>query len=196
MRSAFGPGTFVLGGGAVVLVLFLAVGFFLPSDWASEASDTLEATAEEILPLLDSPEGWLMWTTWPDSGLVRSGPDRGAGAAISWEDREVGSGSFTIQTVERSVVTYSVEVAGAGGAIMRTSGSVALSSGGSGTLVRWEESGDLGRNPLMGYWALSMERAQGTEMGKGLDRLADVVRQARDVPERETPADSSSTGAS
>jgi hypothetical protein len=195
MRSAFGPGTIVLGGGAGVLVLFLAVGFLLPSEWASAASDTLEATDDEILRLLDSPEGWQTWTTWPDSGLTRSGPDRGAGAAISWDDREVGSGSFTIRSVAPDVVTYTVEVAGAGGAVMRTIGSVTLSSEGDGTRVLWEESGDLGRNPLMGFWALSMERAQGTEMGKGLDRLNEVVLRARGTAEQEAPADSSSTGA-
>jgi len=32
----------------------------------------------------------------------------------------------------------------------------------------------------MGYWALSMERAQSVEMEKGLNRLGEVVRAARD----------------
>jgi hypothetical protein len=38
--------------------------------------------------------------------------------------------------------------------------------------VRWREEGDLGRNPLMGYWALSMDGAQSDELQKSLDRLA------------------------
>jgi hypothetical protein len=196
IRGAFGPGTIVLGGGAVALVLFLAVGFFLPTEWASEAVATLDTEPDEILAFLDSPEGWQSWTTWPDSSLVRSGPQRGPGAAISWDEREVGSGSFTIQTVDSRVVTYAVEVAGAGGASMLTSGSVTMSTRGEGTVVRWEETGDLGRNPLMGYWSLSMGRAQRVEMEKGLERLREVTSEARDSQKSETPADSSSTGAS
>ena len=126
---------------------------------------------------LDSPEGWQAWTTWPDSGLVRVGPERGPGASIRWDDRELGSGAFTIGDVQPGEsVTYAVEVAGAGNAVMRTHGSFTVIAEGEGVLVRWREEGELGRNPLMGFWALSMERAQGAEMSKGLDRLGELVR--------------------
>lgn len=177
MRGTFGPGTIVLGGGAVLLVTFLAVGFFLPGTWEAEAEARLNVSAEALLPLLDAPEGWRRWTTWPDSGLTRSGPERGAGAHIAWDDRELGTGTFRIDGVERGErVSYSVEVGGAGDAVMRTHGTLTLHPEGDVTLVRWREEGDLGRNPLMGYWALSMERAQSVEMAKGLDRLAEAAR--------------------
>jgi hypothetical protein len=44
--------------------------------------------------------------------------------------------------------------------------------------VTWREEGDLGWNPLMGYWALSMNRAQSQELAKGLDRLRSVALDA------------------
>ena len=96
MRGLFGPGTYLLGGLAVLMVVLLVVGYLLPTDWVAEAEARIEATPEEIVPFLDSPDGWRRWTIWPDSGLVRTGPDRGAGASIAWSDRELGSGSFTI----------------------------------------------------------------------------------------------------
>lgn len=173
IRGTFGPGTIVLGGGAALLLGFLAVGFFLSGEWEAGAEAVVDAPASELLPLLDSPEGWRAWTTWPDSGLTRSGPERGAGASVSWDDADLGSGTFTVDEVREGLsVVYSVEVEGAAGANMRTSGRIELEPTPGGTRVVWREQGDLGSNPLMGYWARSMRRVQSTEMEKGLDRLA------------------------
>ena len=175
-RGTFGPGTIVLGGGAVLLMGFLTVGFLLPSAWEADAEVVVDVPATALMPLLDSPEGWRSWTTWPDSGLTRSGPPRGTGATLAWNDPELGSGAFTVEAASTDrAVTYSVEVAGVGGAVMRTSGEIRLEERPGGTLVRWHEEGDLGRNPLMGYWARSMRRVQSAEMAKALDRLAEAA---------------------
>jgi carbon monoxide dehydrogenase subunit G len=176
-RGLFGPGTIVLGGGAVLLTVFLLIGFLLPTTWEAQAEATVPAPPAALLPFLDSPEGWQAWTPWPDS-TSRSGPERGEGASISWSSRELGSGAFRIESSTPLAVSYTVSVEGAGGAVMETRGSVTLSPEGAGTRVVWRESGDLGRNPLMGYWALSMDRAQSTEMQKSLGRLTEVVGEA------------------
>lgn len=179
--SGCGPGVIILGGGAVLIGVVMTIGFFLPANWEAEASGPLNATPREVISFLDSPEGWQAWTPWPDSALVRSGPDRGPGAQMSWDDQELGSGSFTIDEVRAGEgVTYSVDVAGAGGSVMRTRGSVTVISGPQGVVIHWREEGSFGRNPLMGFWALFMERAQTDEMAKGLDRLREVVLAARD----------------
>jgi len=175
-RGLFGPGPIVLGGGSLLLGAFLAVGFVLPGTWRAEAQASLAVGVDELRPLLDSPEGWRRWTQWPDSGLDRSGPERGAGARIAWSSRELGTGSFRIDQVSATRVAYTVDVQGVGRETMRTVGPITLDVEPDGTPVRWRESGDLGRNPLMGYWALSMERAQSAEMEKSLSRLARIVR--------------------
>jgi carbon monoxide dehydrogenase subunit G len=180
IRGLFGPGTIVLGGVAVLMITFLAIGFFLPGTWSATAETTITATPESLLEYLDSPEGWRTWTPWPDS-ITRTGPERGAGAIIAWESREFGTGSFQIQQAASTGVTYAVSVVGAGETPMRTLGTVTLTPTNGGTRVSWKESGDLGRNPLMGYWAMSMERAQSTELGKSLDRLAEVVGEAVEI---------------
>jgi hypothetical protein len=189
-RGLFGPGTIVLGGGAVLLVVLLAIGFFLPTEWEASAELQIEAAPADLMTFLDSPEGWRVWTEWPDSGLTRTGPDRGTGARIGWNDRELGSGSFTIgQIVDGSSVQYEVSVDGAANTVLSTYGLITMLPAAGGTLVRWAEEGDLGSNPLMGYWARSMAKAQSVEMTKGLDRLSQAVHRVD-----EAPADSMSTG--
>lgn len=195
-RGLFGPGTIVLGGGAVVLVTFLAIGFLLPGAWSARAEATIPAAPDAVLTWLDSPEGWAAWTPWPDS-TVRTGPERGAGAKISWDSRELGVGSFGIDDAGPEGVRYSVRVAGEGGSAMTTSGTITLAAVDGGTLLTWAEEGDLGSNPLMGYWALTMDRAQSTELSKSLDRLAEVIDEAaegaRSGPASE-PADTLTSG--
>ena len=189
-RIPVGPGVIILGGGALLLSAALFLGFLLPTSWEADASAMVPASPEAVFEYLDSPEGWRAWTQWPDSGLVREGPARGVDARISWDDPELGAGSFRLIDVQpHERVTYVVEV---GGGAMRTEGSIALTIEGSGVRVTWREEGNLGRNPLMGYWAFFMDRAQATELEKGLARLGELAaRESRNEP----PADSVGPGA-
>lgn len=172
-RTLFGPGTFVLGGGAIVLIGLLLIGFLLPAEWSASVERTVDAAPTDVLALIDAPEGWRTWTTWPDS-TRRSGPERGAGATMSWEDRELGRGRFRIEEASGTEVRYSVSVEGVGSSLS-TRGSITLSAAGGTTRLRWQEEGDLGNNPLMGWWGLTMERAQSRELEKSLDQLEAVL---------------------
>ena len=172
-RGPFSLGPLILGGGGLLLILFLLLGWLLPSTWEAEAALLIPTPAAAVYPLLDSPEGWQRWTPWPESGVQRSGVTRGEGAMLSWNDPELGTGSFTIvSATEDQRVDYAVRVdEGA----MRTDGTLTLAPEGGGTRVQWREEGDLGWNPLMGYWALSLSRAQSEELAKGLERLRALV---------------------
>lgn len=171
------PGTLaivVLGGGALLLIVFLAIGYLLPARWEASASTTLAAQPADVFAYLDAPGGWRRWTPWPDSGLVAEGPRRGPGAAMRWTDPELGSGVFRITETEAPVlVRYRVEVRGGR---MVTEGSVRLTPAPDGaTVVQWSERSDFGRNPLMGYMARFLPRGQRAEMEKDLARLRTLV---------------------
>ena len=180
----FSLGAMILGGAAALLVLFLLAGYLLPAEWDARAEAHLAAPPSEVFASVATPEGWRSWTPWPDSGVVRTGPSLGPGARLSWDDRELGSGTFTIVEVDPPrLVRYTVVV---GPGAMRTAGTLTLAPERGGTRVVWREEGDLGRNPLMGYWARSMRRAQSAELAKGLDRLRALLFGA-------VPADSGRT---
>jgi uncharacterized protein YndB with AHSA1/START domain len=179
-RGPFSFGTIILGGGAVLLGTFLLVGYLLPHDWQAEATTRIPASPETVYAFLDSPEGWQRWTPWPESGVERSGPARGEGATLSWNDPEFGAGAFTIVgTTEPWRVEYSVDVQEG---TMTTRGSLDLASDDGVVVVTWRERGDFGWNPLMGYWVLAMGRAQSNELTKGLDRLRALAEAESQAP--------------
>ena len=195
--SPFSFGTKVLGSGALFLFALLGLGALLPATWEAEAVALLPGAPHAAFRYLDSPEGWLAWTPWPDSSTI-SGPERGAGSTLSWDDDEFGSGSFSIVEAEVPTrVSYRVEV---NDGRMWTDGALELSAEGTGTRVHWREEGDLGRNPLMGFWALSMDRAQSQELQKSLDRLAVLLADSTTAttvdPARTTATDSTGSGPS
>ena len=182
-------GCLVLGAGAAVLLVALGIGWVLPGTWSAERSAVLAASPAAVYALADSPDGWKRWTPWPDSGVVREGPARGSGARLSWDDKELGDGSFEIIEADPdSLVRYRVVVQKG---TMFTNGTLRLTPEAGGTRVTWREQGDFGANPLMGYWARFMEHAQGRELEKALARLGALAEETMN-----TPADSASTGAS
>lgn len=186
-RSVISAGTKVLATGAFLLGGFLAVGFVLPHTWSAEASAVIGVPPEDVLPFLDDPQAWRRWSAWPDSGISAEGPVRGAGARLSWNDPELGEGTFEIvEVVPPTRVRYSVAV---DGGRMRTEGSFDLQVAEGGTLVRWREEGDFGRNPLMGYWTLFMAKAQGQELEKALARLDELVKTETAPAGGEPPTD-------
>lgn len=163
------PGPRILGAAAALLILFLGVGLALPGTWSAERSALLSAPPSVVFPLLERPSAWRMWTAWPDSGLVATGPEQGVGARLTWDDRELGDGAFEIvEATPLSRVRYRVEVEGGS---LHTDGTFTLEPEAGGTRLTWREEGDFGWNPLMGYWARFMERAQGRELEKAMARL-------------------------
>jgi hypothetical protein len=183
MRSPFGPGVTILGSAAVILISFLFIGVLLPGTWSAEASALLPASPEDSFLRLDSPSDWSQWTIWPDSGVQMIGPPSGTGAGFTWDDPELGTGVFTIiEAQEPELIRYQVQMQGGA---MQIDGVLELSPEQGDTRILWQESGDLGTNPLMGYWALSMDRVQGAELEKSLDRLLQLLKTPNDSTDSE-----------
>lgn len=161
------------GGGALLLLLFLGIGFALPGTWEVSRQHLVAAPPEAVFPHLDSPARWEGWVPWPETGARFEGPPEGVGAARGWDDPEWGDGLFTLTAVDPlRRVDYTVEVEEGR---MRTEGTLTLTPWEGGTLVEWTERGDFGWNPLMGWVARFMDRLQGRELERSLARLEGLV---------------------
>lgn len=158
---------------AVLLVAFVAVGFALSGSWSTERNRIVRAPAEAVFPYLEDLTLWREWSSLGEVEGTLSEPASGAGASFAWDDPQWGEGVFTITSVTPlREVRYEVGVEGGS---IRTLGSFQLREGTGGTELRWREEGDFGWNPLLAYFALGMDRMQGQELEKRLDRLEEVL---------------------
>jgi hypothetical protein len=109
----------------------------------------------------------------PESGTEVTGPSEGAGASLQWDDPRYGRGRLEItESLSNSKVSYTVEVEEGA---LRIQGILSLKPEGGGTRLSWEESGDFGWNPLLGYAARGMGRSQGEAMRASLEKLALIM---------------------
>lgn len=166
--------TWVMGTLAALTLGSLLLGFLLPSTWSAEATIEIEAPPEAIYAYLESAEGWARWTPSPNEGIEPFGPERGVGSGRSWDDPGYGSGRFEITFLDPNrEVRYLVLVED--GAI-RIEGHLVLepfldAAGSQRTRIAWEEFGDFGWNPMLGYLAGRMSTLQGEQLQASLETL-------------------------
>lgn len=170
---------------AVVLLAFVGIGFALSSEWSAERTRRVEATPEEVFAYVGDLSRWDGWSSIAQVEGELQGDPAAPGATYSWDDRNWGEGQLRLtEVVPGRAVAYEVGVEGGS---IRTSGRITVQPRGAGSEITWSESGDLGWNPLLSYFALGMDRMQGEELEKGLDRLQALL-EGRELPEVPTTA--------
>ena len=158
---------------AALSIGFVVVGFVLPGTWSAQQTRTLDAPPDEVYAHVAGAEAWAGWAPWPEEGESFEGPETGAGSARVWDDPDLGSGRFEVVDVaEPERVDYLVTLEEGG---FQVEGSLRLDAGNGVTELHWREEGDFGWNPILSYTARRMEEAQGRQMGRALDRLAEQM---------------------
>lgn len=158
--------------GAVVLLL-VAGGFFIPSAFKVERSAIINAPPKKIYDLVVEPRQWVKWSVWnqrdPNMKITYKGPPFGMGSKWEWVSKTEGSGSMEITRVEPDrVVEYALTFADYN---MRSTGAITLEPAGTATHVTWNNSGDVGGNPVKHYLTLTMDRMVGPDFEAGLANL-------------------------
>lgn len=101
---------------SVVLVVFVVVGFFLPSAWRVERSIGINAAPEVIYEEVANLHNWLKWSPWTgeqDKTLVYtySGALVGATAKQSWTSKDMGKGWLEIHEASpEKGITYTLYI--------------------------------------------------------------------------------------
>jgi uncharacterized protein YndB with AHSA1/START domain len=154
-------------------LLVVGVGFFLPTGFEVERSIVIDAPADRIFNYVVDPREWKKWTVWnerdPNMEISYAGPPFGQGARWSWSSKTEGAGSMTfVRVVPNAQLGYELSFPEFG---MKSEGDLLLAPAGSGTRVTWTNRGDVGRNPLKRYLALSMDRLVGPDFERGLANL-------------------------
>jgi uncharacterized protein YndB with AHSA1/START domain len=156
-----------------LVLLVVAIGFFLPSSFSVQRSIEINAAPRKVYDLVVEPRRWKDWSVWtrrdPDMRIVYSGPPFGMGAKWAWASKSEGSGSMEFTRVEpdRSV-EYLLLFPDFN---MRSTGALRLEPAGNATRVTWTNVGDVGGNPLKHYLAITMDHMVGPDFDAGLANL-------------------------
>lgn len=157
-----------ISGFAILLLAFVGIGFALSGEWSAERERVVAAPPQAVHDVLEDLAIWPEWSSMGQVDGELSTPSAGAGASLSWDDPQWGQGVFTLTEVDPAGVAYEVRVEDGS---LQTWGRIDLTSEATGTRITWREEGDFGWNPLLSWFALGMDRLQGTELEKSLDAL-------------------------
>jgi hypothetical protein len=157
---------------ALLVVLFVGVGFLLPSEYHVDRSVVINADPERIHELVGDLKNWPEWTPWklidPTIQTVYGDRTSGVGAYQSWTG-ESGSGelTFTAWDPDRGVLYDLSFDEGAYSSV----GSITYEEARGGTKVTWTMDGDSGMNIIGRYFGLMIDSFVGPQFQRGLDRL-------------------------
>lgn len=158
--------------------LVIIGGLLLPGEIRVERSIEIDATPEQVFPLINDMEAFNRWSPWAnlDSETMYelSGPESGVGARMSWssENPEVGSGS---QRIIRSLPPEQVVLRLDFGPQGSAEASFDLRALETGTEVTWSFGFQIGYDLIGRYMGLLMEGMVGKKYEKGLERLKKLV---------------------
>ena len=166
----------LLGIGIVILVL-VAVSFFLPKHYHVERSIVMKGNKALIYDLTGSLTKWDVWSPWKaldkDAVYQLIGPDEQVGTTRKWDGKIIGNGEMTLtQLVPGELVGY--DLAFQHGKY-KSKGKITIETIGDSSKVSWIDEGDLGYNPLARYMGLFMGKMLIPDFDKGLAKLKIIV---------------------
>ena len=158
-----------------LLLAVFVFAWFKRSTWSAEGVLLVEAPAEKILPLVDSPKHWLEWMPWCDPNdagfeAAYSGPASGPGSKLTWKSNSR-HGELLIQSASSAEgVHYALSIDDEPG-----EGLIRFEPYGTQTRVLWSYSGDMHGNLMARYAIPFMEKLLKPTLQKGLANLRERV---------------------
>jgi len=105
--------------------------------------------------------------------ITYSGAASGAGAVWEWKSESQGDGRMTFTAAEPpSRVAFDLYFPDFG---TTSKGELGFAPENAGTRVRWTMNGDMGRNPLLHWMALFMDKMVGPDFEAGLANLKQLA---------------------
>ncbi len=165
-----------------LVVIFVVVGFVLPSQRHVERSVVIDAPPCVVFSQVNGFKRFNDWSPWvavmPDAEYDFEGPDFGVGSKMSWtatEPRPESGSQTIIASTPYERVDAELEFEGQGTA----QSSFLLNGENGGTHLTWTFDTDFGLNILGRYWGLLLDRQLGPLYAQG---LANLKRIAEELP--------------
>ena len=164
-----------------LILLVVAIGLVLPTEYRIEESIVIDAPASEVHALLDDLERWPDWAPWHelDDTIVTTYGEltTGVGAHQSWTSQD-GDGELTITRSDPSTgIAYDMAFI-MGETRAPSTASMDMSPSGDGTQVTWIMEGDVSdfMPPVMsGLMNIFMKREIASMFQLGLGNLKELA---------------------
>lgn len=171
-----------LGYVLLALLLLVAAGWLLPSEYSAQRSVVINAPAEKIFPLIAAPKQWPNWAVWqkrePTMEMKFSGADSGAGGEWSWASKTQGSGRMKFLKADApkqlDYELFFIE----GSSETRSTGSFVFAPEGQRTKVTWSFKGDAGGNPISRWFGFFIDKLVGPDFEGGLANLKGLAEKS------------------
>lgn len=159
------------------VILFILVGFLLPSEFKVERSITINAPASKVYAQVANLKQWKKWGVWfqrdPQMTVEYQGQPEQVGMKSSWQSASEGSGEMQIiELTPNQRMVYSLYFPDFE---MGSTGEFQLTEQNGNTKVVWLDYGDVGSNPLNHYFAAFMDSMIGPDFEQGLKNLKKLV---------------------
>lgn len=162
--------------GVVVLLLVAAVVFVLsrPTEFEVRRERLIAAPPGAIHALVGDLRTWPEWTEWsaerdPSASWEFEGAP-GENQVMRWSGDKLGDGRLEIEEADpASGIRYQMSMEGG----LVVTGSISYEVREDGTLVTWEDRGDVGKSLLYRAMTLFLDTALGTVFEKNLASLED-----------------------
>lgn len=164
-----------IGIGLVVLIAaLLIIAVFVPKSFVYEKSITINAPIDSVWGNVNSLGALDKWSPWndhdPNMKKGMSGIDGTIGAKQSWESEIVGTGSQTIETIEKpnlfeTKLDFLKPHESHGKAFVK------LASEGINTKATWGMSGNMPYPANIMILFMNMEKSMGKDWDNGLSKL-------------------------
>jgi uncharacterized protein YndB with AHSA1/START domain len=160
-------------------LLIVGGGLLLSGRFHIERSVLVQAPPAKAYDLVADPRHWKEWSVWnrrdPAMKIEYFGEPAGAGSGWAWQSKSEGDGRMTLTGAEPGQrVAYELYFPDMGST---STGELRFAPDGAATRVSWTMDGDMGRNPLMRWMGLLMDRMVGPDFDAGLANLKSRAEQ-------------------
>ena len=159
-----------------IVVVLLAAGFLLPSNYSAQRSVTINAPAEKVFPLVVNHKEWKRWSVWnqrdPSMQMTYSGPEMAAGSKWSWKSKSEGNRGLEFLAVERN---KRIGCALTMEDMKPATGDLTFTPDDAGTKVRWDINGNARMNLVFRWFGLFTDTMIGPDFEARLKNLKKLV---------------------
>lgn len=159
-----------------LVVLFVAIGLWMPEKWSCSKSVTIGAKPDAIYPVIANLKRWQEWSAWtnenyPEMESSYSGPDEGTGSQWNWATKDMGTGWLKLVDASPAQGIHYELFMNMKGSEESIHGQIALEENDGKTTVTWTDSGDSGNSILRKWKAVLVGFMVGKQMSSGLHKL-------------------------